>query len=176
MKKRELELKLNVIEDLLREHEIALYELCGDAPSARLQENSKLRLESYDRLCSTEAGFMFAKERNKILSYRNLLSEKFDSPGDNGIFGGTRRPRLTPAEEKIKSWAGEDLPYIEKQLRDVLRVPEDQDLQKSIHKSGLTVVTVEAKTLGTETLLLLSPEGETLFKITRNNAAKYSLK
>ena len=205
MKKRELENRISVVEKLTKQHAERLDELSavketrssideqilevrrllkisvlqrgyskGNAESAeRAQLNIDRLTDELSRLYAGEE----ARRPTVFDGFWNRIKPE-DPVGRNnkGTIDPPIATRTYPAEEKIKSWAGEDLPYIEKQLRDVLRVPEDQDLQKSIHQNGLTVVAVEAKTIGTETLLLLTPEGETLFKITRDKAARYSLK
>jgi len=67
-------------------------------------------------------------------------------------------PKLT-----LKGFAGEDTPYVEKLL-------------SSLGETPRTLVHCKSPELGTETLVALSPEGEVLLRIVKDNSRKFAVR
>lgn len=63
----------------------------------------------------------------------------------------------------LKDFAGDDTPYVEKLLKPLGDTPR-------------TLIHLKSPELGTETLVVLSPEGETLLKIVKDNSRKFEVR
>lgn len=78
------------------------------------------------------------------------------------VFGKEQiAPQIWGRRDTVKSFAGDDSAHVEKLL---VGVPLD----------SARLVHVKCAELGTETLVALSPEGETLARIVKDNSKKYS--
>lgn len=66
-------------------------------------------------------------------------------------------------ERQLRAFAGDDTPHVEKLLEPLGDTPR-------------TLVHLKSPELGTETLVVLSPEGETLLKIVKDNSRKFEVK
>lgn len=83
----------------------------------------------------------------------------------------------TPSTEKIiEDFAGDDRSHVYSLIEKHLSVSRTDSVSEMLEKRGEKVVHLKSPELGTETLVVLSPEGETLLKIVKDNSRKFEVK
>lgn len=105
---------------------------------------------------------------NDPIGVREKDLQVIEKTGDEPILRGRWKAEDMPKKgitEKLilAGFAGDDTPYVEKLLKPLGDTPR-------------TLVHLKSPELGTETLVVLSPEGETLLKIVKDNSRKFEVK
>lgn len=91
------------------------------------------------------------------------LNKAIEPIGKEIIFDGLWKNAESETERVVEDFAGDDTPHVEKLLEPLGDTPR-------------TIVHVKSPELATETLVVLSPEGETLLKIVKDNSRKFEVK
>ncbi len=150
-------------------------------------ERERISKEVYDELSA-----YFLDQKLSTLhgscapSTRYCVNEKdlqaIEKTGDEPILRGRWKAEDMPKKgitEKLilAGFAGEDTPYVEKLLERAIDDPKAFSQPYAyFEKTGARLVHLKSPELGTETLVVLSPEGETLLKIVKDNSRKFEVR
>ena len=119
------------------------------------------------------------KNLNTDEHFAQEIEKLFASKGERIIYNGapSMEKVLSRNERQIRDFAGDDLAHVEELLRKKFTtagtVKDFYDLSKEY---GSTLVHCKSPELGTETLVALSPEGEVLLRIVKDNSRKFAVR
>ena len=87
---------------------------------------------------------------------------------------------LSRNERNLRAFAADELNYVEGLMqKSIVSAEADEKVPtfyEVLKNNGTTLVHVKSPELGTETLVVLSPEGEVLLRIVKDNSRKFAVK